>query len=65
MAEVGGTMELAIVRNTCGTITVQRHHDVTGRSVNETISDGMRGLGEIFKEKIADLVKRKPEPRVW
>lgn len=60
MAEVGGTMELAIVRNTCGTITVQRHHDVPGRSVNATINDGMRGLGEIFTEKISDLVKRKP-----
>ncbi len=56
MTEVGGTMELAIVRNNCGTITVQRHHDVYGRSVNETLDDGIRGLGEIFKEKIADLV---------
>jgi len=58
MTEVGGTMELAIVRNNCGTITVQRHSDVSGRSVNETLDDGIRGLGEIFKEKIADLVGR-------
>jgi hypothetical protein len=58
MTEVGGTMDLAIVRNNCGTITVQRHRDVYGRSVNETLDDGIRGLGEIFKEKIADLVGR-------
>jgi len=58
MTEVGGTMNLAIVRNSCGTITVQRHPDVYARSVNETLDDGIRGLGEIFKEKIADLVRR-------
>jgi hypothetical protein len=57
MTEVGGTMNLAIVRNSCGTITVQRHPDVYARSVNETLDDGMRGLGEIFKEKIADFVR--------
>jgi hypothetical protein len=60
VAEVGGTMELAIVRNNCGAITVQRLHDVPGRSVNETINDGMRGLGEIFKEKITDAIRRSP-----
>jgi hypothetical protein len=60
MTEVTGTMDLAIVRNLCGTITVQRHQDVSGRSVNETLDDGIRGLGEIFKEKIADLVRRGP-----
>jgi len=58
MTEVLGTMDLAIVRNLCGTITVQRHSAVDGRSVNETLDDGIRGLGEIFKEKIADLVGR-------
>jgi hypothetical protein len=58
MIEVGGTMDLAIVRNACGTVTVQRHRDLSGRSVNETMDDGIRGLGEIFKEKIADLVRR-------
>ena len=58
MIEVSGTMDLAIVRNNCGTITVQRHRNVFGRSVNETLDDGIRGLGEIFKEKIADLVRR-------
>ena len=58
MTEVAGTMDLAIVRNNCGVITVDRHPDVPGRSVNETLEDGIRGLGEIFKEKIADLVRR-------
>jgi len=58
MTEVAGTMDLAIVRNNCGAITVQRHRNVFGRSVNETLDDGIRGLGEIFKEKIADLVRR-------
>jgi len=57
MTEVGGTMSLAIVRNSCGTITVRRHPDLHARSVNETLDDGIRGLGEIFKEKIADLVR--------
>jgi hypothetical protein len=60
MTEVGGTMDLAIVRNNCGAITVQRHRNVSGRSVNQTMDDGIRGLGEIFKEKIADLVRRGP-----
>jgi hypothetical protein len=60
MTEVGGTMDLAIVRNNCGTITVQRHRDIFGRSVNVTMDDGIRGLGEIFKEKIADLLRRGP-----
>jgi len=60
MTAVGGTMDLAIVRNNCGTITVQRHFNVSGSSVNETMDDGIRGLGEIFKEKIADLVRRSP-----
>lgn len=59
MADVRGTMDLAIVRNTCGTMTVQRHRDVFGRSVNQTISGGTQGLGEVFKEKIADLVSRR------
>ena len=58
MTEVRGTMDLAIVRNVCGTVTVQRHPEVFGRSVNETLEDGVRGLGEIFKEKIADLTAR-------
>ena len=58
MTEVGGTMDLAIVRNNCGTVTVDRHPDVSGKSVNETLDDGIRGLGEIFKEKIVDLVRR-------
>ncbi len=61
MTAVGGTMDLAIVRNNCGAITVQRHFNVSGKSVNETMDDGVRGLGEIFKEKIADLVRRNPE----
>ena len=60
MTEVGGTMDLAIVRNNCGAITVERHINVFGRSVNVTMDDGVRGLGEIFKEKIADLVRRSP-----
>jgi hypothetical protein len=54
-------MDLAIVRNNCGAITVQRSRNVLGRSVNETLDDGVRGLGEIFREKIADLVKRSTE----
>jgi len=58
MTDVGGTMDLAIVRNHCGTITVDRHRNVSGKSVNETLDDGIRGLGEIFREKIADLVRR-------
>jgi len=58
MTDVGGTMDLAIVRNNCGTITVARHRNVSGKSVNETLDDGIRGLGEIFKEKIADLVRK-------
>jgi hypothetical protein len=58
MTEVVGTMDVAIVRNMCGTITVENHSNVAGRSVNETLDDGIRGLGEIFKEKIADLVGR-------
>lgn len=58
MTEVSGTMDLAIVRNNCGTIAVQRHRDISGRSVNERLEDGTRGLGEIFKEKIVDLVKK-------
>jgi hypothetical protein len=61
MIEVNGTMDLAIVRNNCGAITVQRSRNVLGRSVNETLDDGVRGLGEIFREKIADLVKRSTE----
>jgi hypothetical protein len=60
VAEVGGTMDLTIVRNNCGTITVQRHRNVSGRSMNATVDDGIRGLGEIFEEKIADLVGRSP-----
>jgi hypothetical protein len=60
MTEVGGTMNLAIVRNNCGAITMQRYGNVFGRSVNVTLDDGIRGLGEIFKEKIADLVRRSP-----
>ena len=56
--EVAGTMDVAIVRDNCGTIVVQRHYSVFGRSVNETWEDSVRGLGEIFKEKIVDLVKR-------
>jgi hypothetical protein len=60
MTEVGGTMDLAIVRNNCGAITMQRHINVFGRSVNVTLDDGIRGLGEIFKEKIADLVRKSP-----
>jgi hypothetical protein len=63
MTEVAGTMDLAIVRNNCGVITVDRHPDVPGRSVNETLEDGIRGLGEIFKEKIADLVRRNAGER--
>jgi len=59
MTEVAGKMDLAIVRNNCGAITVQRQRDVSGRSVNETLDDGIRGLGEIFKEKIAEFVKGK------
>ena len=58
MTEVLGTMDLAIVRNNCGAITVQNHRDVPARSVNETLDDGIRGLGEIFNEKIAELVRR-------
>jgi hypothetical protein len=37
MTDVGGTMDLAIVRNNCGTITVARHRNVSGKSVNETL----------------------------
>ncbi len=62
MTEVAGTMSLAIVRNSCGAITVQRHSDMYARSVNETLDDGIRGLGEIFKEKIADLVRSGSGP---
>lgn len=58
MTEVGGTMDLAIVRNNCGTITLERFRNVSGQSVNETVDGGMRGLGEIFKEKIVDLVRK-------
>jgi len=58
MTEVLGTMDLAIVRNNCGAITVQNHRDVSARSVNETLDDGIRGLGEIFNEKIAELLRK-------
>jgi len=58
MTEVAGTMDLAIVRNNCGTVAVQRHRDISAKSVNETLDDGIRGLGEIFKEKIAELLRR-------
>jgi hypothetical protein len=51
---------LAIVHNNCGTIIMQRYGNLFGRSVNVTMDDGIRGLGEIFKEKIADLVRRGP-----
>jgi hypothetical protein len=60
MTDVSGTMDLAIVRNNCGAIAVQRQFNVFGRSVNETMDDGIRGLGEVFREKIADLVRRSP-----
>jgi hypothetical protein len=60
MTEVGGTIDLAIVHNNCGTIIMQRYGNLFGRSVNVTMDDGIRGLGEIFKEKIADLVRRGP-----
>ena len=62
MTEVAGTMDLAIVRNNCGTIAIERHRDVRGRSVNEKLDDGIRGLGEIFKEKIIEFMKSAEAP---
>jgi hypothetical protein len=58
MTEVAGTMDLAIVRNNCGVVAVQRHRDISAKSVNETLDDGIRGLGEIFKERIEYFVGR-------
>jgi hypothetical protein len=62
MIEVAGTMDLAIVRNNCGAVTVQRHRGVSAKSVNETLEDGVRGLGEILKEKISTLVNPASGP---
>ena len=62
MIEVAGNMDLAIVHNNCGAIAEERHRNVFGRSVNATLDDGIRGLGEIFKEKIGDIVAQNVQP---